>query len=449
MKECDAVIIGTGQGAVPLSGALAGEGKEVVVFERSRVGGSCINYGCTPSKVFLAAAHAAGRARAAADLGVKATVEVDFPGIMRRVREIKNGWSEGSKKRVTGAPATLIMDEASFTPEGTVRGGGEEYSSPLVVINTGTSPNVPPIPGLDGTPYLTDRNFWDITERPAAVLILGGGYVGLELGQGLARLGCDVHIVDVQDRIMSTESADVSDLIQRALERDGVSFHLGVKTSGVEYSSGVFELDLEGGDTLKADALFVAAGRKPNTEALKAEEAGIELDGKGFVVVDDRFRTSRRGVYAIGDVTGQPAFTHLSWEDHRRLLGILRGDDRKRGDRVLGYAMFTEPQLGRAGLDLEQAKERGYDAAEARMEVKDMARGIEWGQDLGFYQMVIDKKTGRILGATLVGYEAGELVHIFLDLIESGASWEVLEGAQHIHPTYAENLSSLARMFRE
>lgn len=449
MKEVDAIIIGTGQGGVPLAGALAGEGKEVVVFERDRVGGSCLNYGCTPSKTFLAAAHAAGRARAAADLGVRVAVEVDFPKIMQRVQETRDSWSESSKKRLVEAPATLIMAEGSFTADGDVQGGGKGFSAPLVVINTGTFPFVPPVPGLEGTPYLTDRNFWDISELPATTLVLGGGYIGLELGQGLARLGSKVHIIDMQERLMSIESPDVSEVIHEALERDGVSFHLGVKAGSVDYSNGTYMLELEGGDTLQGDALFVATGRKPNTRALNAEEAGIELDRRGFIIVDDQFETSRTGVYAIGDVIGQPAFTHVSWEDHRRLLGILHGEDRSKGDRVLGYSMYTEPQVGRAGLSLEQAIEQGYDAQEARMDIKDMARGIEWGQDLGFFQMVIDKDTGSILGATLVGYEAGELVHVFLDLIEAEATWELLERAQHIHPTYAEHLPSVARMFKD
>ena len=449
MKEVDAIIIGTGQGGMPLAGALAGEGQEVVVFERSRVGGSCLNYGCTPSKTFLAAAHAAGRARAAADLGVRVTVDVDFPAIMRRVRKTRDSWSEGAIKRIIDAPATLIMAEGSFTADGGVQGGGEELSAPLVVINTGTSPFVPPVPGLGGTPYLTDRNFWDITELPSTTLVLGGGYIGLELGQGLARLGSKVHIIDMQERVMSIESPDVSQVIHEALERDGVSFHLGVKAGSVEHSNGTFKLALEGGDTLQGDALFVATGRKPNTAALNAEEAGIELDRRGFIEVDDEFETSHTGVYAIGDVIGQPAFTHVSWEDYRRLYGILHGEDRKKDDRVLGYAMYTEPQLGRAGLSLEQALEQGFDAQEARMDIKDMSRAIEWGQDLGFFQMVIDKDTGLILGATLVGYEAGELVHVFLDLIEAGATWELLESAQHIHPTYAEYLPSVARMFKD
>lgn len=448
MKEVDAVIIGTGQGGVPLAKALAREGKEVVVLERGRVGGSCINYGCTPSKTFLAAAHAAGRARAAAALGVKASVDVDFPAVMRRVREIRDSWSEGSRKRVADA-ATLVAAEASFTAEGRIRGGEEEFSAPLVVINTGTSPFVPPVPGLKEVPYLTDHNFWELTEMPAVTLVLGGGYVGLELGQGLARLGSEVHVIDMQERVMSVEGPEVSEVMQAALERDGVALHLGLKAEGVEYSDGAFKLELEGAGILQGDALLVAAGRKPNTEALNAGEAGIELDGRGFIVVDDHFRTSRPGVYAIGDVTGQPAFTHVSWEDHRRLLGILHGEDRRKGDRVLGYAMYTEPQVGRAGLSLEQALEEGYDAVQARVEIKDTARGIEWGQDLGFYQLVADKKTGRILGATLVGYEAGELVHVILDLMEAGATWEVLERAQHLHPAYAEYLPSVARMFRD
>jgi pyruvate/2-oxoglutarate dehydrogenase complex dihydrolipoamide dehydrogenase (E3) component len=282
---------------------------------------------------------------------------------------------------------------------------------------------------------------------PERCIFLGGGYIGLELGQGLAWLGSRVHIVDLKDRVMSTESTDVSGVLREALERDGVTFHLGVETRRVEFKDGLFRLLLSSGEALEGDALYVATGRRPNTGELNAGEAGIELDERGFVRVDERLETSRGGVYAIGDVIGQPAFTHVSWEDHRRLLGILDGEDRRKGDRVLAYNTFTDPQLARAGLSMDMAEAMGYRARAARMEVRDMSRAIERGDELGFYEMVIDADTDLILGATLVVYEAGELIHVFVDLIEAGATWRVLEKAQHIHPTYAENLPSLARQF--
>ncbi len=447
MNEVDAILIGTGQGGVPLAIELARRGRNVVALEREKVGGSCINWGCTPSKCFLAAADAAGRARDAAALGIKAQVDVDFAKVMSRARDIKSQWSEGDARKLRDAGVNLVDAEASFTDEGRVQGGGEVYSAPLVVINTGTSPFTPPIQGLAATPFLNDRNFWDLEELPARTIMLGGGYIGLELGQGLAQLGSRVTIVDAQPRIMSMESEDVSEVIETALRRDGVDFRLGAGVESVQFEGGKFTMHLEGGDSLEADALYVATGRKPNTAALKAQAAGLELNARGFVTVNDRFETSIPGVYAIGDVTGQPAFTHVSWEDNRRLLSILDGGDRRQGDRILGYTMFTRPQMGRAGLSMKQAQEHGHSAVEAKIDVKDMTRAIEWGEDLGFFKMVIDSDSGQILGSELVCYEAGELIHVFLDLIEASATWQFLSRLQHIHPTYAEFMPTLAGKF--
>jgi dihydrolipoamide dehydrogenase len=449
MSEVDAIVIGSGQGGSPLALEMAKRGKKVVLFERHRPGGSCLNWGCTPSKTFLASAHAAGRARDAQQLGVRAQVEVDFKKVMERVREVRNNFITGLEKRLLVDNLKLVHAEGAFTAENQVEGGGEKFRAPLVVIDTGSSPLAPPVEGLEKTPYLTDHNFWDLEDLPLRTLVLGGGYIGLELGQGLARLGSRVRIIENDARIMKSEIPEVSEVLQKALERDGVEFHLKSTVGRIAYADGIFRADLQNGTVLESDALLVAAGRRPNTAALNAPAAGIELDQKGYVKVNEHFETTRRGVYAIGDAAGQPAFTHVSWEDYRRLLAILDGQDRTRDDRVLGYAAYTDPQLGRVGLTLEQAKREGYHAREATLDVKDMMRAIEWGHDLGFYRMVVDENTGKILGATMVGYEAGELVHVFMDLMEAGATWQVLERAQHIHPTYAENLPSLARKFRE
>jgi pyruvate/2-oxoglutarate dehydrogenase complex dihydrolipoamide dehydrogenase (E3) component len=447
MERVDVVIIGSGQGGVPLASDWAGEGKKVVLFERSRMGGSCVNWGCTPSKAFLGAAHAAGRVRDAERLGIHANIQVDFPGVMNRVRGVRDSFTESSQTRLARAGVRVVRAEASFTPEGDVTGGEEVYSAPVIVIDTGSSPLIPPVPGLEGTPYLTDRNFWDLEQLPERTLVLGAGYIGLELGQGLARLGSRVQIIDSGERPLERETPSVGAVLKEALERDGVTFLLKKKAEHVAYSDNLFRVQLQGGETLEGDALLVATGRKPNTDALHAPAAGIDLDKRGMIRVDNHFETSRPGVYAIGESAGQPPFTHVSWEDYRRLWALLHGRERTRDDRVLGYGVFTEPQVGRAGLSLEQAKEKGFKAGEVRMEIKEMARAVEWGHELGFYQMIAEKESGRILGATLVGYEAAELVHLFIDLIEAGATWEVLEGKQFIHPTYAENLPSLARLF--
>jgi pyruvate/2-oxoglutarate dehydrogenase complex dihydrolipoamide dehydrogenase (E3) component len=447
MRHTDVIVIGSGQGGVPLALELSQQGKEVVLFEKDRMGGSCVNWGCTPSKAFLASAHAAGAAAAARRLGIHAEVRVDFRQVMERVRQVRDNFNDGSEKRIQQSDLVLIRAEASFTAQGNVQGGGEVYSAPLVVIDTGSSPGIPPVAGLEGLPYLTDRNFWDLEALPPRTLVLGGGYIGLELSQGLARLGSGVSVIDREAQILSTESFDVGSVLMEALQDDGVQFYLQATAEQIEYRNGNWRLQISGGSSIEGDALLIAAGRVPNTQRLNAPDAGIELDDQGYIKVNDRLETTRPGVYAIGEAARQPAFTHVSWEDHRRILDVLKGGGRTRDDRVLSYAVFTEPQIGRTGLDLESAKKKGFRAREARMEIKDMARAIECGHDKGFYQMVVDENGGRILGATLVGHEAGELVHIIADLIEAGATWQALADAQHIHPTYAENLPSLARMF--
>lgn len=445
METADAIIIGSGQGGIPLAADLAREGRSVVLFERDALGGSCVNYGCTPSKAFLAAAHAAGRARQADKLGIHAQVKVDFPAVMERVRGIRNQFNQGVKRRLESANVKVVCAEASFTDERTVTGGNVTVQSPLVVINTGTSSRVPKIPGLAETPYLTNRNFFDLQALPPRLLVIGGGYIGLELGQGLARLGSQTQMIVRGDRVLSQEEPEVSKTLAEALQQDGIQLHLNASAEQVAYENGVFTLTLSNGQ-VQGEALLVATGRRPNTSALNSAASGVKSDEEGYIKIDHHFQTTCSGVYAIGDVAKQPAFTHVSWEDYRRLKAILCGEDRTRDDRVLGYAVYTEPQVGRVGMTLETAKQKGLNARAVTMPIAHIARGIEWGQDLGFYRMVVDRDTGKILGATLVGYETAELVHVFLSLMEAGATWQLLEQSVHIHPTYGEALPSLARL---
>jgi pyruvate/2-oxoglutarate dehydrogenase complex dihydrolipoamide dehydrogenase (E3) component len=445
MEIADTIVIGSGQGGVALAADFAKIGKNVVLFERDALGGSCINYGCTPSKAFLAAAHAAGRARQAAKLGIHAQVEVDFAAVMERVRSIRSQFNQGVKQRLERAGVRVVCAEAAFTGR-TVSGGGVTVQAPIVVINTGTSSTIPNIPGLAGTPYLTNRNFFDLQTLPPRLLVIGGGYIGLELGQGLARLGSQTHLIVRGDRLLAQEEPEVSATLAEAFQQDGISLHSNVTVESVAHASDVFTLKLSNGAELQGEALLVAIGRKPNTDTLNVAAAGIELDRQGFVKIDDQFQTTCSGVYALGDVAKQPAFTHVSWEDYRRLKAILAGEQRTRNDRVLGYAIYTEPQIGRVGMTLEQARQQGIDTRCVTMPMAHIARAIEWGHELGFYRMVVDADTDKILGATLVGYETAELVHVFLSLMEAEATWQLLERSVHIHPTYGEALPSLARL---
>jgi pyruvate/2-oxoglutarate dehydrogenase complex dihydrolipoamide dehydrogenase (E3) component len=447
MNNVDAIVIGCGQGGTPLAIELAKRGKRVVLFEREYVGGTCINYGCTPSKAFLATAHSAGRARQAQNLGVNATVKVDFALAMNRLRAIISSFREGAQRRLAEAGVEVIHGEAAFTGERTVTGSGAGFSAPFIAIDTGASPAIPDVPGLADTPYLTNKTFFLQTTLPKRFLVLGAGFVGLELAQGMARVGSSVHIFHKYDRVLNSEEADVSAVLTESLNEDGVNIHLKAQPSRITFADGTFTLALEDGTSIEGDQLLVATGRVPNSGSLQAQRSGIHLDQHGYVSVDAQLQTSCKGIYALGEVAGQPAFTHVSWEDHRRLLSILDGVERTRDDRVLAYALYTEPQVGRAGLTYEQACARGINARCEEIPLSSVARAIEWGQERGFYRMVIDRNTQKVIGATLVGYEAAELVHVFIAHMQNDAAWQTLDESVHIHPTYCEAFSGLARSF--
>ncbi len=446
--EVDAIIIGSGQGGVPLAEKLSKAGQNVAIFERGPWGGCCLNYGCTPSKMFLASAHAAAEAHSADELGIRAQVEVDFKAVMDRIRSVKKQWSSGVRTRLEEQGVKTIHKEARFAAPNMVTDGEDVYESKIIVINTGKSPLIPPIEGLPGIPYLTYESFWNLENLPNRTIIVGGGYVGIELGQGLAQLGSQVHIVEANPRLISREEEDLSRILQEQLKEDGVQFHFDTRAEQVSYEDHTFNVRLSEGESVEAECLLIATGRKPNTEKLEAAKGKVELTESAHISVGDQFKTSAEGVYAIGDVTGQPAFTHVAWEDHRRLMAILNGEDRTQGDRVLAYAFFTRPQVGRAGLTLSQAKEQGYNAQQKTLKLEQVARASEVGYTKGFYRMVIDQDTDKILGATLVSPAAAELIHVFITLIEADATWQDLDQAAHIHPTFAEGLPSLARLFK-
>ncbi|MBC5799948.1 MAG: FAD-dependent oxidoreductase [Candidatus Eremiobacteraeota bacterium] len=445
LEDVDLIVIGSGQGGSPLALAFAGDNKRVVLFERGRLGGSCVNYGCTPSKAYLAAAHNAGRARAAGPLGVDAAVRVDGRAVMERVREVRDGWHDSSEKKFAGSRVDLVRATASFTGVRTVAGGGREVRAPLVVIDTGTSPACPPIGGLADTPYFTNMTWFDQITLPPRLAVIGGGYIGLELGQGAQRLGSAVTICTSGETLMPSEDADAVEVVRNAMERDGVTFQLDCKTTSVRHDDGTVRLAFDNGTSLEADAVLVAAGRTPNTAELHVDRSGVRLDDAGFVAVDDYLQTACPGVYALGDVAHQPAFTHVSWEDYRRLRSTFSGTPRKRNDRVLSYATFTEPQLARTGLTEREAKAMGRDVRVQTLALEDVARGEEWNLTDGFYRLVVDASSDAILGATLVGYEAAEIVHTLAFAIHVGATRRQLDDFMAIHPTFSEGLPSLAR----
>ncbi len=447
MEHVDLIVIGAGQGGVPLAVAHAKAGERVVLFERGRLGGSCVNYGCTPSKAFLASAHSAGRARLAKPLGIDVAVTVDQRAVMTRVRKIRDEWHDGVEAKVAKSGIELVRASAAFTAERTVAGGGHEFVGTTVVIDTGTSPVLPPMNGLSDVPYLTNVTWFEQETLPARLLVIGGGYIGLELGQGAQRLGCAVTIVHGADRIMDREEHDASAAVAKGLADDGVTFVLGAQATAVSHRNGIFSLTLASGATLEAEGLLVATGRKPNTNDLEPHRSNIDCGKGGFIEVDAHLQTTCAGVYAIGDVARQPAFTHVAWEDYRRLESTLAGKPRTRDDRVLSYSTFTEPQLARTGLTLDEARKKGISARAETLALEDVARGAEWNLENGFMRLVVDDATAKVIGATFVGYEMGELVHAMGLAIELGATWHDIDRFVGIHPTFGEGMPSLARQF--
>ncbi len=443
----DLAVVGSGQGGVPLALDFAKRGKRVVLFERADLGGCCVNVGCTPSKAFLASAHMAGRARRASDVHVHCDVRPDVPAIMERVRGVVGEWRSGVEDHFKKSSCELVRAEASFDAPHVLRANGTAYEADVVVLDTGTRANVPPLDGLAGTPYLTNENFFLQAALPKKLIVLGAGYVGLELGQGAARLGSEVTIVSPDDRLLAREELDVCSVLTTSFVRDGISIVLQHRATNVAYEAGTFTVTLDDGSTRAGDGLLVAVGRQPNIPHGTTDRAGIALDGRGFLACDAHLQTSVAHHYALGDVAGQPQFTHVAWEDFRRLRSIIGGDrSRTRDDRTLGYAMYTEPQVGRAGLTADEAQKRGLPHRVVTLQLTDVARGPEWGLEDGFFRLVVDPRTDAILGATFAGYEAGELIHVIIAHMEAGSTWRVLERSVHIHPTFGEGLPSLARL---
>jgi dihydrolipoamide dehydrogenase len=449
MRDVDAIVIGSGQGGVPLAATLAGEGKRVVLFERGQLGGTCVNSGCTPSKAFLAAAHSAGRARRASALGLHGAVTLDFPAVMDRVRGIIESWNAGVRDRLARAGVEVIAAEASFVDARVVSGDDVTVRAPFVLIDTGALAVIPPIPGLRDGPYLDNVSFFQQRTLPARLAVIGAGYIGLELGQGMARAGSAVTVIHNLDRVLNGEETDASDALYASLREDGIEVRFNARIERVERRGATATLVLADGARIDADAILVATGRAPQTPALHLERAGIGVDARGFVVVDEYLETACPGVYALGDAAGQPAFTHVSWEDHRRILATLGGTKRRRDDRVLAYTTFTEPQVARCGMTIEQAHAAGLRATAVTLPLSSVARAIEWNEENGFYRLVVSDDDDRVLGATFVGYEAGELIHVIVTLIDAGATWQQLAAAMHVHPTYAEGLPTLARLVPE
>jgi pyruvate/2-oxoglutarate dehydrogenase complex dihydrolipoamide dehydrogenase (E3) component len=445
--KVDAIVIGSGQAGVPLAARLAEAGRRVLLAEGRELGGTCVNDGCTPTKTMIASARAAHVARRAGRLGVRTgEVTIDLAAVVDRKDAVVRQFREGVRKRLAraGDRLTVLNGRARFVAPHEIEVSGERHSADIVVVNVGCHPTVPPIPGLAEVGWLDSSSVMALRELPRLLIVLGGGYIGCELTQMFRRFGSEVTLVEPLDRLLSQEDPETSAALQGAFEAEGIRLALGARATGVSRVGGDIVVRLDGGREVRGTHLLVAAGRGPNTEDLGCEAAGVERDAHGFILVDDHYRTSAEGVYAVGDVTGGPQFTHSSWDDHRLLFDHLRGrPTRKRSERLVPITAFTDPQVARVGLTEGDARKAGIAYEAATMPFGGIARAIELDETAGTMKVMIDPKDERILGASIVGAEAGELIHVFVALVQAGAPARTLVDAECVHPTFAEGLQSL------
>ena len=445
----DAVVIGSGQGGNPLCHRLADKGWKVALIERKHLGGTCINTGCTPTKTMVHSAQVAHYARNAARWGVRvANVSVDLPKVIARKNGIVESFRSGQQGQVDRRPnLTLYRGHARFLDARRLEVGGNTVEGERIFINTGTRPNIPRIEGLEQTRYLTNASIMELNELPEHLIVLGGGYIGLEFGQMFRRYGCEVTVVHTGDRILPREDADLTAALQKALEAEGVRFVLNASTTKVERKDGKLAMTVQTKDgmtTLTGSELLVATGRVPNTDDLGLEKAGVEIAKGGFVKVNNRLETSVPNICALGDVKGGPAFTHISYNDFQIIFGnLIEGKNLTTENRPVPYCVFTDPQLGGVGMTEREARASGRKLKIGTYPMSYVARAIERGETAGLMKIMVDAETDRILGANILGIEAGELIQILGALMLAGAPYTVLKGAVYIHPTLAEGFFGL------
>ena len=449
----DAVIIGSGQAGSPLSTTLAGAGWKTALIEREHVGGTCINEGCTPTKTMVASARVAYLARRAADYGVQTgPVKVDLTQVRQRKRDIVESFRGGSRRRIENTPGLdLLMGQGRFTGPKTVEvqfddGTTQQLTADKIFINTGARPFIPPIEGLADVPFLDSTSIMELGERPEHLLILGGGYIGVEFGQMFRRFGSPVTLVQRGGQLLKREDPDVAEEVAKILREDGIEVLLNTSTLRVAGAAdGRVQLIVRIGEkerVLEGSHLLVATGRAPNTEWLNPSAAGVKTDERGFIHVNERLETNVPGIYALGDVKGGPAFTHIAYDDFRIIrANLLQGSDATIADRLVPYVVFMDPQLGRVGLNEKQAQGRAVRVA--KMPMNYVARALEVDEPRGLMKAIVDAETDQILGCTILGIEGGEVMTILQMAMMGGLPYTALRDGIFAHPTLAESLNNL------
>ncbi|MDR3567120.1 MAG: mercuric reductase [Syntrophobacteraceae bacterium] len=445
----DAIVIGSGQAGNPLSQQLADLGWTVALIEKSHLGGACINTGCTPTKTMVHRAQVAHYVRQAERWGVRSgPVGVDLERIVLQKDKIVGSFRSGQQRQVDRRPSLrLFRGEARFVSPHQIQVGEHLLESEKIFIDTGSRPFIPDIPGLATVDYLTNESIMELTRLPVHLIILGGGYIGLEFGQMFRRFGSRVTVIDSSKQILAREDPEVAVELQKALAAEGVDFLLDTRTTAVEKNNGSIILAVEasrGQSTVTGSNLLVAVGRQPNSDDLGIEKAGIETDRKGFIKVNGRLETNVAGIWALGDVKGGPAFTHISYNDFQIVYGnLVEGRALSIDNRSVPYCVFTDPQLGRVGMTESEARAKGYSLKVGHIAMAGVARALERDETAGLMKIVVDGANDHILGASILSTEAGELVQILGTLMLANQPYTLLKGAVYIHPTLAEGFFSL------
>lgn len=453
-QQFDAIVIGSGQGGTPLSMALAGAGMRTALVERKHIGGTCINEGCTPTKTMVASGRVAYLTRRAPDYGVHTgPVSVDMAKVRKRKRDIVDSFRNGSQSRIEKtANLELIFGDASFSGSKTVsvrlqHGGYRTLSARYIFINAGTRASRPKLDGLDNVPFLDNASIMELDAVPDHLLILGGGYIGLEFGQLFRRLGSRVTIVQSARQLLTGEDPDIAEEVAHILQQDGVDVMLNSNATHVEQSGTNIRLQVlseHASTTLDGSHLLVATGRAPNSDTLNLAAAGAQTSERGFIQVNDRLETTAEGVYALGDIKGGPAFTHISYDDFRIIRSnLIEKKTASTKNRQVPYTLFIDPQLGRVGLTESEARKQGRSIRVAKLPMTHVARALEVDETRGFMKAVVDAESNQILGAAILGLEGGEVMAALEIAMMGKLPYTALRDGTFAHPTLVESLNNL------
>lgn len=444
MRTFDAIIIGAGQAGPSLAGRLTAAGKKVALIERKLVGGTCVNTGCMPTKAMVASAYAAHLARRGADYGVvTGKVSIDFARVMARKDKVRFDARKGNEDWLAGMQGlTFIRGHARFESPTEIRVGEELLSAGQIFLNVGGRAVVPDFPGIRDVPYLDNVSMMELGEVPKHLIVVGGSYIGLEFAQMFRRFGSDVTVIEKGPRLIAREDEDISAAVRDILEREGIAIRTGAECirffktgdsvgAGVDCTAGTPEI--------LGSHILLATGRRPNTDDLGLDKAGVAADKRGYIAVDERLETSAPGIFAMGDCNGRGAFTHTAYNDFEIVAAnLLDNEPRKVSDRIQTYALYIDPPLGRAGMNETEARKTGRKLLIGTRPMTRVGRAKEKGETLGFMKVIADAETKEILGASILGTGGDEAVQSILDVMYAGKPYTAITHAVHIHPTVSE-----------